>query len=77
MDAVSFTEAKAHLSELFDRAEAGETIEVTRRGKPVGRIVPPERKKIPIDVDALKALTDSQKMQKSGIVRELRDSARY
>ena len=77
MDAVSFTDAKAHLSELFDRAEAGETIEVTRRGKPVGRIVPPERKLKPIDVDALRALTDSQKMQKSGIVRELRDAARY
>ena len=77
MDAVSFTEAKAHLSELFDRAEAGETIEVTRRGKPVGRIVPPERKLKPIDVGALRALTDRQKMQKSGIVREMRDSARY
>ena len=77
MDAVSFTEAKAHLSELFDRAEAGESIEVTRRGKPAGRIVPPERKKVPIDVDALRAFTDSQPMQKSDIVREMRDAARY
>ena len=77
MDAVSFTDAKAHLSELFDRAEAGESIEVTRRGKPAGRIVPPERKKVPIDVDALRAFTDSQPMQKSDIVREMRDAARY
>ena len=77
MEAVSFTEAKAHLGELFDRAEAGETIEVTRRGKPVGRIVPPERIRKPIDVDALRAFTDSQPMQKSDIVREMRDAARY
>ena len=77
MDAVSFTEAKAHLSELFDRAEAGESIEVTRRGKPAGRIVPPERKKVPIDVDALRALTDRQKMQDSDSVRRMRDAARY
>ena len=77
MDAISFTEAKAHLSELFDRAEAGETIEITRRGKPVGRIVPPERKLKPIDVEALRAFTDSQPMQKSDSVREMRVAARY
>ena len=77
MDAITFTEAKAHLSELFDRAEAGESIEVTRRGKPVGRIVPPVRQLKPIDVDALKAFTSSQPMQKSDSVREMRDAARY
>ena len=77
MDAISFTEAKAHLSELFDRAEAGETIEVTRRGKPVGRIVPPERKLQKIDVEALRAFTNSQPMQKADSVREMRDDARY
>lgn len=77
MEAISFTEAKAHLSELFDRAEAGESIEVTRRGKPVGRIVPPVRTLQKIDVDALRAFTNSQPMQKSDSVREMRDAARY
>ena len=78
MEAISFTEAKAHLSELLDRAEAGETIEITRRGKTAAKLSPPgppPRQKI--DVDALRTLTDSQKMQDSDSVRRMRDVARY
>jgi hypothetical protein len=30
MDAVSLTDAKAHLSELVDRVEAGDSIDITR-----------------------------------------------
>lgn len=33
-------EAKARLSELIDRAEAGETVVITRHGRPVARLVP-------------------------------------
>jgi prevent-host-death family protein len=77
MIAVKLADAKARLSELVDRVEAGETVEITRRGKPAARLVPTERKLKKIDVKALKALTDGQPMQKSGIVREMRDSARY
>lgn len=32
---VSITEAKAHLSELIRRVEAGEVITITRHGRPV------------------------------------------
>ncbi len=32
-------EAKARLSELIDKAEAGETVVITRHGKPVVRLV--------------------------------------
>jgi prevent-host-death family protein len=42
---VSIAEAKAHFSELVDRAEAGETVRITRRGKPVARLVPESKKK--------------------------------
>ena len=58
MDAVSLADAKTHLSELVDRVEAGDSIEITRRGKPVARLtgVAPPRK--PIDLGSLKALTD-------------------
>ena len=38
MKAVSLADAKAHLSELIDRAEAGEAIDITRRGRPVVRL---------------------------------------
>lgn len=33
-------EAKAHLSELIDRVEHGETVTLTRHGKPVALVVP-------------------------------------
>jgi prevent-host-death family protein len=35
-------EAKTRLSELIDRAEAGETVVITRHGKPVVRLVAEE-----------------------------------
>ena len=53
MEDVSIAEAKAHFSELVERAEGGETVRITRRGKLVARLVPPESKKKRIDVEAL------------------------
>ena len=35
---VTISEAKAHFAELLKAAEAGETVIVTRHGKPVARI---------------------------------------
>ena len=32
MDVVNLADAKAHLSELVDRVEAGDSIDITRRG---------------------------------------------
>ena len=40
MHTVSIAEAKAHLSELIERVEKGEEILITKRGKPVVRLVP-------------------------------------
>ncbi len=40
MDKISVAETKARLSELLDRAAAGEEIVVTRSGKPIARIAP-------------------------------------
>jgi prevent-host-death family protein len=37
---VQSSEAKARLSELLDEVEQGETIVITRHGRPVARIVP-------------------------------------
>jgi prevent-host-death family protein len=41
MTTVGAFEAKTHLSKLLERAEAGETIVITRHGKEVARLVPP------------------------------------
>jgi len=42
MKNVGIFEAKTHFSALIGEAERGETIVVTRNGKPVARIVPAE-----------------------------------
>ena len=53
MNVVNLADAKAHLSELVTRAEAGETVEITRRGKAVARLVPIERVAEPFDWEEL------------------------
>jgi prevent-host-death family protein len=42
MDQVAASDAKARLSELLDRVEKGETVVITRHGRPVARLVPDE-----------------------------------
>lgn len=77
MDSYSLADAKAHLSELIDRVEAGETVEITRRGKLVARLSAPEKKLKPVDVDALERLAASLPVQKKNavdLIREMRDS---
>ncbi|OQW78369.1 MAG: hypothetical protein BVN33_00495 [Proteobacteria bacterium ST_bin13] len=54
METYSIADAKARLSELIDRAEAGETVSITRRGKPVARLVAEDQPKKPIDVEAMR-----------------------
>jgi len=40
MNAVSVYEAKTKLSELIDRAAAGEEVVIARHGRPVAKLVP-------------------------------------
>lgn len=49
MTVVTMTYARTHFCELAVRAEAGETIEITRRGKPVARLEPIEPKTYPVN----------------------------
>ncbi|MER8721562.1 type II toxin-antitoxin system prevent-host-death family antitoxin [Mesorhizobium sp. M0999] len=51
---VSITEAKAKLTELVGRAEAGEEIVITHHGKIAGRLVPPVREDLLSRIGALK-----------------------
>ncbi|HEX4180063.1 MAG TPA: type II toxin-antitoxin system Phd/YefM family antitoxin [Caulobacteraceae bacterium] len=79
MRSISLAEAKAHFSELIDRVEAGEPIEITRRGKPVAVVTAAGPRK-PIDVAKLRALTDSMPMapvSAGDLVRAMRDDERY
>jgi prevent-host-death family protein len=80
MSAINLADAKAHFSELVDRVEAGETVDILRRGKLVARLTPPERPRKPIDLARLKAVTDQMPMQAESagdFVRRMRDEDRY
>jgi len=80
MTAVSLAEAKARLSELIDRVVAGDTIEITRRGKPVARLTAPAATRRRIDVAELRMLTDSlppSTQSAADLVRTMRDGDRY
>jgi prevent-host-death family protein len=59
MHSVTVTEAKARLSQLLDEVANGGTVEVTRGGKPLARIVPVERERRSIDFDALRKFRSS------------------
>jgi prevent-host-death family protein len=80
VSAINLADAKAHLSELVDRVEAGDSIDITRRGKPVARLTAaaPPRKRI--DAALLQSLTATMPPQTetaADLVRSMRDGDRY
>lgn len=80
MDRVSLAEAKARLSELVTRAAEGETVQITKRGKPVAQLAPIRQPRKAIDTEALRALTNKMPMQSESagdLVRRMRDADRY
>ena len=77
MDSYSLADAKARLSELIDKVEAGETVEITKRGKPVAKVVPAGKRLKPIDLEALarlRARLPWQEKSAAELIREMRDS---
>lgn len=80
METVNLADAKARLSELIERAEAGEIVRITRRGKPVAEITPVKAPRKKIDMESLRALTDSMPRQQEParvFIRKMRDRERY
>lgn len=80
MGAISLADAKAHLSELVDRVEAGDSIEITRRGKPVARLTAVAKPRKRIDVALLQSLTATippPAESAADLVRSMRDGDRY
>ena len=73
---VNVAEAKAHLSEILDKVEAGEEVVITRHGKPVAHVRQVTTPKQPLDFEALAALRarlPPQQRPSSDVLRELRD----
>jgi prevent-host-death family protein len=80
MDTINLADAKAHLSELVDRVEVGDSIDITRRGKPVARLTSLARPRKRIEVALLQALTATMPLQTvsaADLARSMRDGDRY
>ncbi len=78
MGHINLAEAKAHLSDLVARVEAGEAIQISRRGRPVVQITRIDQPRKPIDVAGLRAVIDTMSRSPAGsVVRAMRDEARY
>ncbi|WP_054313431.1 type II toxin-antitoxin system prevent-host-death family antitoxin [Mesorhizobium sp. 1M-11] len=80
MAAVNLADAKTHLSELVDRVEAGDSVDITRRGKPVARLTAVTKPRRRIDAALLEALTASMPAQPQAaadLLRSMRDGDRY
>jgi prevent-host-death family protein len=77
MKQVGVYDAKTHLPRLLDEVEAGETITITRHGKPIARLVPVENKRRSID-ETIAAIREFRKRHPlNGItVKELIEEGR-
>ena len=72
---VSVAEAKAKLSELLNKIEEGEQVTITRRGKPVARIMS-SKPFLPFESHAdLRALQTSSPKSSTEHIREMRDES--
>jgi prevent-host-death family protein len=73
-------EAKTHLSRLLDEVAEGETITITKHGKPVAQLVPPDEQTRPSPDEAIAALREFRKHTHATLggisIRELIDEGR-
>ena len=79
MVAVNLAQAKAHLSELLDKVEAGEEVTITRHGRPVANIISVKRSKRPLDLKKLaefRAAMPPLRQPSAELLREARDEER-
>ena len=76
---VSLAEAKARLSELLRKVEAGEEVIITRRGREIARIRGVAQKKKPIpfeELAAFRAKMPRLRMSSAKLIRQMRDEGR-
>jgi prevent-host-death family protein len=73
---VNLVQAKAHLSELLDRVEAGEEVIITRHGRAVAHLHAVSRPKQPLRLDdlaAFRATMPPLRGPSAELLREARD----
>jgi len=73
---VNLVKAKAHLSELLDKVEAGEEVIITRHGRAVAHLHAVSRPKQPLRLDdlaAFRATMPPLRRPSAELLREARD----
>jgi prevent-host-death family protein len=79
METVGSFEAKTHLAQLLERAAKGEEFTITKHGKPVARLVPPQAARPVTDARApVKAMKQFRKGRTLGgpSIREMIEEGR-
>ncbi len=77
MTEVSLAEAKAKLSALVDKVEAGEEILITRHGKLVARLGPATAPRRPLpSLAAFRKTMPKQRVSSASLLRQERDESR-
>jgi prevent-host-death family protein len=71
MKQVQASQAKAQFAELLDQVERGETVIITRHGKPVARLVPDEETRRARVDDAIKRIIERRKHNKPATIEEI------
>jgi prevent-host-death family protein len=75
---INLAHAKAHLSELLDKVEAGEEVVITRHGRAAARLSGVSRPKRPLvqmldDLAAFRATLPPQRRSSAEVLRQMRD----
>lgn len=76
MGAYTVAEVKAHLSAILEAVANGEEVVVTKRGKPIARILPEKQNPTTIDWAKIDAFRNSLRKGKAS-VSILRKQVRY
>lgn len=75
METIAAFDAKTRLSELLERASHGESFQITRHGRPVGKLVPPDAVRDPRAlaeaVERLKSLRGAMARLSAAELRDL------
>ncbi len=71
MKQVQFSTAKAQLSELVDEVERGESVQITRHGKPVVRLVREEDARRADALVAMAKIKELRKQTKGATIEEI------
>jgi prevent-host-death family protein len=76
MKQIGVYDAKTHLTQLLDEVERGETIEITRHGHPVARVIPvheePERLSVAEAIEEMHRLREEIATSHPGVTYDVK-----